>query len=146
MTEINDFLNQNICKYLVDYFQNNIDRSQVYNKRFKILLDKINDDNVILNVVKLYKNLRPQQILKNIELIKCPKGESMDWHKDTPFYDVTSITYLNQGYEGGLTYIEDYCVNSQTGKIILFDSSKKHKVTELKEGSRFVLIAWYKNG
>ena len=146
MTEINDFLNQNICKYLVDYFQNNIDRSQVYNKRFKILLDKINDDNVILNVVKLYKNLRPQQILKNIELIKCPKGESMDWHKDTPFYDITSITYLNQGYKGGLTYIEDYCVNSQTGKIILFDSSKKHKVTELKEGSRFVLIAWYKNG
>ena len=146
MTEIDDFLNQNICKYLVDYFKNNVDKSQVFNKRYKILLDKINDDNVILNIVKLYKNLRPQQILKNIELIKCPKGESMDWHTDTAFYDITSITYLNQDYKGGSTYVEDYCVKSQTGKIILFDSSKKHKVTELKEGSRFVLLAWYSNG
>ena len=49
-------------------------------------------------------------------------------------------------FKGGSTYVEDYCVKSQTGKIILFDSSKKHKVTELKEGSRFVLLAWYSNG
>ena len=81
-----------------------------------------------------------------MELIYWPVGEYHDWHDDTIYYDKTTITYLNDNYEGGRTKVQNYEVVPKMGKIILFDSDKKHKVSPLLKGERYVILAWYKHG
>ena len=101
---------------------------------------------MIHNIINKYIKLKPRKKLKNIELAYWPIGESHDWHDDTIYYDVTTITYLNENYKGGITTVEDYNIKTEKGKICIFDSSKKHKVSTLEAGERFVLLAWYVNG
>ena len=68
---------------------------------------------------------------------------SRDWHDDTDYYNKTTITYLNQEYDGGRTIVGNYTVEPETGKIILFNSNIKHKVLPLIKGDRYVMLVWY---
>ena len=81
--------------------------------------------------------------ISNFEILKWPVGEYHDWHTDTIYYDKTTITYLNKGYKGGRTTVDNYTVEPETGKIILFDSGIRHKVSPLIEGERYVILVWY---
>ena len=54
-----------------------------------------------------------------MEIIKWPAGEYHDWHDDKIYYHKTTITYLNEDYEGGRTTVEDYTVEPKTGKIVV---------------------------
>jgi predicted 2-oxoglutarate/Fe(II)-dependent dioxygenase YbiX len=36
-------------------------------------------------------------------------------------------------------------IKPETGKYVEFNSNRKHMVTELISGERFVLLCWYKN-
>ena len=147
MIEIENFLDKNICKYLIDFFHENEEQSHLFNKRKCIRLLKLNTkDPVIENVINLYKKIKPTQILTGMELIYWPPGESHDWHDDIIYYDVTTVTYLNDNYTGGETTVEKYKTIPKTGKIIIFSSDKLHKVDLLEKGRRYVILAWYKNG
>lgn len=147
MIEIENFLHPNICKYLIDFFHENEKESHIFNKRKKIHLMHLNNkDPIIVNIINLYKKIKPTQVLDNIELVYWPPGESHDWHDDTIYYDFTTITYLNDNYVGGETTVEQYKTTPKTGKILLFSSSKIHKVDLLEKGKRYVIVAWYKNG
>lgn len=62
----------------------------------------------------------------------------------------TSITYLNEGYIGGETFIKtehgtDYISVPKTGAIVIFpsDESAEHGVYEVKEGLRVTLPIWF---
>tara|TARA_R100000664_G_C2670130_1_gene82521 strand:- start:131 stop:604 length:474 start_codon:yes stop_codon:yes gene_type:complete len=146
MTEIENFLNNNICKYLIDFFKSYKGELKRYLDRNIIQLQEIQtDDKIILDTIDLYKTIRPTQKLKNIELICWPGKGSHTWHKDILYYDLTTITYLNDNYVGGRTWVDKYEVQPKPGKLILFDSSMDHMVTELKQNDRFVLVAWYTN-
>jgi predicted 2-oxoglutarate/Fe(II)-dependent dioxygenase YbiX len=50
---------------------------------------------------------------------------------------------LNKDYKGGRTTVDNYTVEPETGKIILFDSGIRHKVSPLIEGERYVILVWY---
>jgi hypothetical protein len=146
MTEIENFLHPNICKYLINFYKENSSLSKTFNKRHCLhLLDLNHNDATVQNVVNKYKLIRPNQYLKNIELIFWPVGESHDWHDDTIYYDYTTITYLNDNYKGGETTVEKYKIKPKTGKICLFSSTKKHKVDILEEGYLYVILSWYKD-
>ena len=58
---------------------------------------------------------------------------------------MTSITYLNDNYEGGETFFEDgLSVTPKLGRTLFFDGKKyAHGVNEVKNGHRFVLAIWY---
>ena len=70
MTEIDNFLNTNICKYLIDFFVSYKGKLKQYGDRKIIqLLEIQTDDKIILDIITLYKKIRPTQKLNNIELI-----------------------------------------------------------------------------
>ena len=78
-----------------------------------------------------------------------PPGSLQDSHfddtRDTTI--LTSITYLNDDYEGGQTYFENgIVVNPQKGKTVFFDGKKyKHGVSKIIQGNRYVCAFWYTN-
>ena len=146
MIEIEDHLSKDICNYLIHCYKQNKDKTSTYNNRKIIKINDLKNDVVIKKLIENYSKYYPNHYLKNMELIYWPKGEYHDWHDDTIYYDKTTITYLNDDYEGGKTKVENYEVDPKTGKIILFDSDKKHKVSPLLKGERYVILAWYKHG
>ena len=150
--EDNSFLHPNICKYCIDYLKDNLDKTNIWQKRHRLYIgDTI--DPTLKNVVNYYKPLIKNYYLINIELIYWPMGEYHDWHKDNGYknpnknYYYTTITYLNSDYEGGRTIVQDKTIEPTIGKIIKFDANIMHMVTQLTKGKRYVIVAWYnKNG
>lgn len=155
MTEIESFLDKDTCVYLINLFKKK-ENGFIFNKRVVKNLKHFEKDPVINKLILKYKNLRPLETLKNFELIWWPVGECHPWHMDNGYkddsynYDTTSITFLNEGYEGGRTSIKndliigDYTIEPRTGKHIIFSSWIPHKASTLLSGKRYVLIAWYK--
>ena len=142
--EIDKFLPKKTCDYCIKFFEDNKKHWQSFNKRDKIHVQNLLNFNVTINRLYLkYTKLYPNHKLINLEILRWPSGEHHVWHDDTLFYDKTTITYLNENYEGGKTTVEDYTVEPRTGKIILFDADKKHKVSMVTKGPRYVILAWY---
>lgn len=78
-----------------------------------------------------------------------PPGSLQNSHfddtRDTTI--LTSITYLNDDYEGGQTYFKNgVVVNPKKGKTVFFDGKKyKHGVSKIIQGNRYVCAFWYTN-
>lgn len=145
MIEIENFISKDDCQSLITFFKKSKDFTKFKNRYFINLF--LHDENKLINtVINKYKKLLPLDNLDHLQLIFWPIGEYHDWHDDTEFYDTTTITYLNEDYKGGITHVEDYKIKPNVGKICIFESYKKHKVTKLEDGERFVILAWYKNG
>ena len=142
------FLSKDVCKYCIDTINKNFDKTQIHSKRHVLKLKNINDLK-IEKLLKKYQLLFKNYYIKNIEIVFWPIGELHDWHIDNGYedeqfnYDITTITYLNKNYEGGRTIVEDKTIEPEIGKIVKFFSGKKHMVTKLLKGKRYVIVAWY---
>jgi|TARA_R100000152_G_C6708955_1_gene136921 hypothetical protein len=144
MISIKNFLSKEICNHCINFFNTYESRASFYQKRKKIhVLNMLNLDPKIDQLVDKYKEIYPGHHIKNFEILKWPVGEYHDWHDDTDYYNKTTITYLNQEYDGGRTIVGNYTVKPETGKIILFNSNIKHKVLPLIKGDRYVMLVWY---
>jgi len=139
----NNFLSLEECQNLIKKFISLNENFIRYEKRYLINLDHWPKEKLFVDVIKKYE--REDIKINCIQIVFWPIGESHGWHDDTIYYDITTITYLNEGYEGGRTIVEDVEIKPETGKYVEFESFRKHKVTELISGKRFVLICWYKN-
>jgi hypothetical protein len=144
MEENNLFLDHKVCDLLIKLFKKYNTFHEFFNKRVLLKLTKI-DDNAFLDIINIYKNKYIHKgYLANIEIVYWLEGESHQWHDDTPFYDYTTICYLNNNYIGGKTTV---CLNEiepDIGKLIGFPSFYPHKVSKLISGERYVLVAWFK--
>jgi|TARA_R100000426_G_C4758230_1_gene86067 hypothetical protein len=146
MISIKNFLSKEVCNYCINFFNINESKASFYQKRKKIhILEMLNLDPKIDWLVDKYKEIYPGYYIKNFEILKWPIGEYHDWHDDSAYYNKTTITFLNENYEGGRTTIDNYTAEPETGKIILFNSDVKHKVSPLINGDRYVMLVWYKN-
>lgn len=144
MIQINHFLTEEDCNYFINFFNINESKSSFYKKRKKLnVLNVLNLDLKIKKLVHTYSQIYPNYYIKNFEILKWPVGEYHDWHTDDIYYDKTTITYLNKNYIGGRTTIDNYTVEPEIGKIILFNSNVRHKVSPLKNGDRYVMLVWY---
>jgi hypothetical protein len=143
MKIINNFLSKENCKNLIEKFKSLDGNFILFKKRYLINLDNWPKEQLFIDVIKKFK--RDDIKISSIQIVFWPIGESHGWHDDSKYYDITSITYLNEGYEGGRTIVEDVEIKPETGKYIEFNSNIKHMVTELTSGERFVLLCWYKN-
>ena len=156
MEEDNNFLHPNICKYCIDLIKNNLEKTKIHFKRHTYNFEQIYSDHkdpTIKNLYFYYKSLYKNYYIKNIEIVYWPIGEKHSWHMDAGWedekynYDITTITYLNEDYEGGRTIVKDKIIEPKIGKIIKFSAETSHMVTELTKGKRYVIVAWYnKNG
>ena len=144
MIEIKNFLTEKTCKDCIDFFNKNYSKTKIFRKRKKLDLLNLTKINVkIKKLIDKYSKIYPGYNISNFEILKWPVGEYHDWHTDTINYDKTTITYLNKDYKGGRTTVDNYTVEPETGKIILFDSGIRHKVSPLIEGERYVILVWY---
>jgi len=62
-------------------------------------------------------------------------------HPDTIF---TAISYLNDNYTGGETFIEDMNVTPKQGRVAFFHGMQYvHGVRLITEGTRYTIPSWY---
>ena len=146
------FFNKNDCKFF---------------KEKAIQNEKVADsfrDIYVLNLLSLNRKLTIRLgmlftnylALKNItaypeltQITIWPKDSRQESHFDNARDStvLTSITYLNDDYEGGETYFENgLVIRPEMGKTVFFDGMKyKHGVNPIVKGKRFVLATWYTN-
>ena len=151
MIIVKNFLSKEECGKLIQFYKNNLNKTEPYKDRKKLILHdsygKGFTNNTFLNtIIKKYQEIRPLDYLDNLEIVYWPEGNFMDWHDDTCYYTFSSITNLNSDYEGGRTRVENFEIEPKIGKLVLFESSKLHKVTRLEKNNRYVIGAWYKDG
>ena len=143
MIELEYFLHPDLCSYLIKFYEKNQEEKHFFNGRYIIDLKKTTDPFIEDTIKSKYQKLYPTYNLSTLQLVKWNIGAEHGWHDDTRYYHKSTITYLNEGYEGGRTQIENYVVEPKIGKIIFFDSDKKHKVSTLMNNTRYVIAAWF---
>jgi hypothetical protein len=82
-----------------------------------------------------------------IQAMVWQEGVSQSFHVDDKRSSttLTSITYLNDDFEGGETIFENgLTIRPKKGKTVFFDGQKyRHGVSCVSKGIRFVLANWY---
>lgn len=82
------------------------------------------------------------------EIVEWPPGSFQPLHRDiiSDITVFTSVTYLNDDYDGGRTYFEnDIEVIPRVGRTLFFDGKfYPHGVTEIYTKNRYTLPIWYK--
>lgn len=100
----------------------------------------------ILNEVETILDLR-FDIVK-CEIVYWPLHSEMMPHKDYSSNETvfTSITYLNDNYEGGRTYfVGDMEFQPKVGRTVCFDGKEYlHGVSQITRNERYSLPIWYK--
>jgi len=62
---------------------------------------------------------------------------------DLGFRDYSAVTYLNDDFEGGETFVEDYTNTPKSGSVIVFPSRYEHGVKEVIKGKRVTFAMWF---
>ena len=142
----NKFLDKQTCLNLIEKFKLYKNKTIKFRNRFLLRLNDVND--ILFYEIKNYYdkfflNILSDTYLRNIELVYWERGEYHNEHIDTPYYDYTIITNLNENFIGGRTYVKKEEITPITGKMIMFDSSLPHRVSKVEDGERYTLIAWY---
>ena len=80
------------------------------------------------------------------QVVEWPEGSSQLVHFDDAdvYSSISTITYLNDNYEGGETVFADgTTVVPSIGKTLIFDGIKyPHSVNPVKNGKRFTFASW----
>jgi hypothetical protein len=137
---VDNYIDNKICDKYIEIYQSNIGETYKYSNT---------------NPLKIEPNKHSEQIqidfniklkLDNLEIVKREKGSFMDNHYDEGD-DIAFIVYLNDNYEGGHTVIEnETSIVPKKGRILVFSNGKLlHKVTEIKQGTRYILAGWFVN-
>ena len=154
-----NFLTTRICDWFIDLHKRNDDKIQVFNDRRVLrLYDVIEEENVKRLIGFMDKHISkayPEKsfYVKNIEVVEWKAGQEMDWHRDYPFYNATSIIFLNDNFKGGelitaldpeekLKYTRIIHPVKQEA-VVSFLDTLWHKVTPVTKGTRYTLAAWY---
>ena len=147
---LDDLLSATECQNLIEFYENT-DQSFDYNGTFPMNIDL--KDTFLRTVVGKIDSAINSLIEEKIEIdwcqiVKWPCGSGQKLHFDTTSESTvfTSITYLNDGYQGGRTYIKDDIeIVSKIGRTVFFDGNfYLHGVTEVTDNVRYTLPIWYK--
>jgi len=135
------------CDYLIKFYKENCDKAVQWRNTFPLELEE-----TLLETAKKY--LEPtslhldNSIVDYSQVVYWPEDSYQDMHVDDAykFTSITSISYLNDDFEGGHTYFEDGTQFAPVkGRTIFFDGQYfRHAVKRISGGKRFVLATWYK--
>lgn len=155
------------CNEIADYvIQDKINNTQEegmpWEKGNNILLDHV--DKKFYDYIIAYRwmlNSITSMYFKEIvypthsDIVLWNKGDSMIPHVDDGsrgtaddveglwFRDYSAVTYLNDDFTGGETFVKDYVNTPKTGSVIIFPSSYEHGVHEVLEGKRVTFAMWF---
>lgn len=147
-----DVLTSISCEDLIRFFEKNKKQSEIWRDTFTLNIQQI--DNTLSNrlgyLFSSFLNLKGMCVFpETIQIVKWPTESFQDLHFDVSREETvyTSITYLNDNFEGGKTYFEeDLSVKPKIGRGFFFDGKKyKHGVSKINSGIRYTLALWYTN-
>lgn len=155
-----EFLHEKMCNWFIDLFHRNDNRKEEFNnKKLLRLYNLINEEENVKMAVgyitkyisRLYSNA--SLYVQNFEVVEWKEGDSMDWHRDYPTYQGTTIVFLNDDFEGGelitATDPTDKMQHLRTihkpekGTAVSFMGHTWHKVNPVIKGTRYTLAIWY---
>ena len=147
---VDNFLSKKECKIFINFFKKN--ENLMFNW-FDTKVINLDLDQDFLEIKKRYDSIMPNIVIHWWQVVKWPENAKQDLHVDVVQHDphkkppLTSITYLNDDYEGGQTMFEDGCrFSPKTGRLLVFDGQHyKHGVTKVTKGIRYTVPCWYKN-
>ena len=149
---LDDIISESDCKYLISLYEEkgpthewsgtypmSIGNCPISQKIHPFIL-KIQDS------INEYKNLNVK--VDWCEIVKWPANSFKQDHYDSSSDQTVfaSITYLNDDYSGGETYlVNDLVVKPKRGRVIAFDGQQYlHGVSRVSAGDRYTIAIWYK--
>ena len=147
---IDNVFTQDECCALIEYYTH---KGPTHKWQNFLPMTIQQDDEFLRPQIKRIENLAQSNFDKNIiidwcEVVRWLVDAFQDLHFDTSNKNtiLTSITYLNDQYEGGQTFIhEDIEIIPKIGRTVIFNGQfYKHGVKKVLSGSRYTLPIWYK--
>ena len=155
---IPDHLPSAVCSELIGVYKNNKHSAKVWRDTKPLDLENISNQEELNRckvAIKYVNNTAVSFFGRDTyvevgEIVKWPTNSYQPPHCDIARESTTctSITYLNDDFEGGETYLtkENFTVKPKVGRTILFDGKRfEHGVKKITEGVRYTFALWYSN-
>ena len=148
-----NFLNDEECDHFIRYHKENFFLKRSYCKLHRktevIKAYEIIGNPVIKKLyerlVKFAKDVDPNITVNYFEIVRWPTGENQIGHLDFDYHPHTSIIYLNDDFEGGITRVGDVFFKPKKGTLICFRGDKiNHEVLKITKGERYTISCWYR--
>jgi|TARA_B100000035_G_C20935384_1_gene525010 hypothetical protein len=137
-----NFLSEDYCKQLIDFYHENSRKSYKYRDTFPLTLPKI--EKITDQLISLCSECGEKSKSDLCQIVRWPVGSKQDPHHDFYIDTFASVIYLNDDYEGGKTCFEDREIVPKTGTMIFFTGSKDlHWVEKVKKSERYTLSHWF---
>ena len=137
-----NFLSEDYCNQLIDYYQQNSQKSYQYRDTFPLTVPRI--AKVTDHLLSLCSEYGVRSKTDLCQIVRWPVGSEQVPHHDLYIDTFASIVYLNDDYEGGKTCFEDREIVPKTGTMIFFTGSKDlHWVEKIKKSERYTLAHWF---
>ncbi len=144
-----NYITDKDCDHLIQYYEDNLDKTFLYERNKTNPLVVKNSDNIkiksILNKIESdFLQEYNAKLIDNVEIVKWPVSTKMENHTDHDNDKFAFILYLNDDYDGGETIIHSMAtIKPEKGKLITFTGNKYiHSVTEIKNKVRYTMAGW----
>ena len=135
------------CDSLIEFYKKNSEKAFLFRNVFPLQLE-----GEILEKVKKYlepiSNYLNSSIVDWSQIVRWPKQSYQNLHLDSASdkTTLTSITYLNSDFIGGITHFNEGTQFSPLkGRTVFFDGQYfTHGVSPVIQGERYVIATWYK--
>jgi len=150
------------CDLIYNYLKNNTSGTflkgniRPWFENNNIILDDIKDreiNKLIQNYtlkLSIMVSLKYKEIIYPAfaDLVLWNKGKSMEAHIDNRLdylkhRYISAVTYLNNDFEGGNTFVGKKSYTPKKGFTLIFKSDNLHGVTEIIKGQRGILATWF---
>ena len=134
------------CNFAIDFYKNLEHEAEKFRDVYPLSILENEMNNIQIKLSKISKEFNAQ--IDWIQIVKWPIGSYQNLHFDLDSDETTlsSITYLNDNFDGGRTYFEDGTTFiPKKGRSIFFDGQYyKHGVSKVENNIRYVVATWYK--
>lgn len=152
---LDNFLSIDECNNLIEIYQKNKQFTHAHSNPMFYPLDIRNildgKNNALKIATKIEQTVNKYfnlNIIDWCEIVRWPCDSWQSYHLDTASEKttLTSITYLNENFDGGCTIMHDGTkIKPKTGRTVIFDGNKYiHGVEPILKGERYTLPIWYK--
>lgn len=150
VTIVDDLLSEQECKELVSWFDIMQHLAAEWQGSYNVgvKLDQPYIGMLLSDIEQKAQDIRPGVVFDWGYVVLRPPGVGHRAHVDDgkDNTSLTSITFLNDNYDGGHTFFSNgEEVKPKVGRTIFFDGVEHvHGVTEVQRSNRFTLALWYK--
>ena len=140
-----NLLSHDECDYIINYYKHNEKQATKFRDVFPLPCDN-GIDFLNYKLTKVSKEFNAK--IDWSQIVKWPIESKQNLHFDDASDKtiLSSITYLNDDYDGGQTHFEDGTIfKPKKGRGLFFNCQYyKHGVTPVKNRTRYVVATWYK--